>query len=147
MKNQYDLPCNIAQTLNIIGDRWTLLIIHEIMLGKKTYKELEANLQGIASNLLSKRLKSLEEDGLIKAELYQTHPPRYTYTITEKGKDLQDIFNSIILWGSSHLDVCYKKLVDKETGKNVEIRYYIPEDDKFLTKDEIEVRELTETDK
>ncbi len=142
MKNQYDLPCNIAQTLNIIGDRWTLLIIHEIMLGRKTYKELGAVLEGIASNLLSQRLKSLEEDGIIKAELYQTHPPRYAYSITEKGKDLQDIFNSIILWGSRNLDVCYKKLVDKETGKNVEIRYYLPDEKKILTREEVEAKEI-----
>ncbi len=66
MKNQYELPCNIAQTLNVIGDKWTLLIVHEIMLGDKSYNELLNKLKGIASNLLSTRLKSLEEDGIIK---------------------------------------------------------------------------------
>ena len=51
MKNQYELPCNIAQTLNIIGDKWTLLIVHEIMLGDKSYNEILSKLAGIASNL------------------------------------------------------------------------------------------------
>lgn len=139
---KYDLPCNIAQTLNIIGDRWTLLIIHEIMLGDKTYKQLGEKLDGIASNLLSSRLKSLEEEGIIQARLYQNHPPRYTYTITEKGRDLEDVFNSIILWGNRHLNVCYKKLVDKESGEKVEIRYYLPEEKKLLTKNEVEAREI-----
>lgn len=138
MKNQYELPCNIAQTLNIIGDKWTLLIVHEIMLEDKSYNELLSKLTGIASNLLSGRLKSLEEDGIIKGELYQKHPPRYKYTLTEKGRDLEDVFNSIILWGSKHLDKCYKNLVDKKTGHKVEIKYYLPETKELLDKENVE---------
>jgi DNA-binding HxlR family transcriptional regulator len=140
MKNQYELPCNIAQTLNIIGDKWTLLIVHEIMLGDKSYNELLSKLTGIASNLLSGRLKSLGEDGIIKGELYQKHPPRYKYTLTEKGRDLEDVFNSIILWGSKHLDKCYKNLVDKKTGHKVEIKYYLPETKELLDKENVEAR-------
>ena len=140
MKNQYELPCNIAQTLNIIGDKWTLLIVHEIMLEDKSYNELLSKLTGIASNLLSGRLKSLEEDGIIKGELYQKHPPRYKYTLTEKGRDLEDVFNSIIPWGSKHLDKCYKNLVDKKTGHKVEIKYYLPETKELLDKENVEAR-------
>lgn len=140
MKNQYELPCNIAQTLNIIGDKWTLLIVHEIMLEDKSYNELLSKLTGIASNLLSGRLKSLEEDEIIKGELYQKHPPRYKYTLTEKGRDLEDVFNSIILWGSKHLDKCYKNLVDKKTGHKVEIKYYLPETKELLDKENVEAR-------
>lgn len=142
MKNQYELPCNIAQTLNIIGDKWTLLIVHEIMLGDKSYNELLNKLKGIASNLLSTRLKSLEEDGIIKGELYQAHPPRYKYTLTEKGRDLQDVFNSIILWGSRHLNKCYKKLVAKKSGHKVEIKYYLPETKELLNREEVVAREI-----
>ena len=72
MKNLYNLPCNIAQTLNIIGDKWTLLILRQLMMGYNTYTEILQRLEGIPTNLLSHRLKSLEEDELIGSELYQS---------------------------------------------------------------------------
>lgn len=143
IKNKYDLSCNIAQTLNIIGDRWTLLIIHEIFLGKKTYKELEINLNGIASNLLANRLKELEKAGIILSELYQEHPRRYSYSITEKGKDLREVFNSIILWGHKYLEVCYKEIVDKSTKDPVKLVYYNSKTNQILSSDEIEIREVS----
>lgn len=124
MKPRYDIPCNIAQSLNIIGDRWTLLIVHEILVGNTMFNEIKKSLNGISANLLSERLKYLEEEGLIKTELYSTHPPRYRYTLTESGEELEDVFNSFVLWGSRHLKKCYKKLVDASTGEEVEIGYY-----------------------
>jgi len=124
MKPRYDLPCNIAQSLNIIGDRWTLLIIHEILVGQTTFNELKKALNGISANLLSERLKLLEANGLVKSELYSSHPPRYEYTLTQSGEDLEHVFHSFVLWGSKHLDNCYKKLVDTTSGEEVEIAYY-----------------------
>ena len=142
MKKNYKLPCNIAQTLNIIGDRWTLLIIHEIMIGKNTFKELENALTGIATNLLTDRLKELVDNDIIKIEKYSDHPIRYKYIMTEKGRDLEDIFNVIILWGRNHLKKCYKKLISKESKKEVEIRYYVKSENKILTKEEIKVEDV-----
>ena len=142
MKKKYEIPCNIAQTLNIIGDRWTLLIVHEIFLGKKTYKELEEKLSGIATNLLSSRLKELEENGIIKAEVYQEKPLRYCYIITDKGKDLREVFNAIILWGHEHLEVCFKKIVDRNTGDEVELRYYNPKTKAILDYKDVEIKEV-----
>ncbi|MFZ7946094.1 winged helix-turn-helix transcriptional regulator [Neobacillus sp. 19] len=124
MKTRYDIPCNIAQSLNIIGDRWSLLIVHEILNGQTLFSEMKKALPGISSNLLSDRLKYLEEEGLISAELYSTHPPRYRYRLTKSGEELEHVFNSLIIWGSHHLQKCYKKLIDSETGDEVEISYY-----------------------
>lgn len=124
MKTRYDIPCNIAQSLNIIGDRWTLLIVHEIFVGHTFFNEIKKGLNGISSNLLSERLKYLEDEGLIKSELYSDHPPRYRYTLTKSGEDLEDVFNALIIWGSKHLKKCYKKIVDPKTGDEVEIAYY-----------------------
>lgn len=137
MKNQYDLPCNIAQTLNIIGDKWTLLILRQLMVGRGTYKEIKDKLQGIPSNLLSNRLKNLEQDELITSELYQNHPPRYKYVLTESGMDLGDVFNSIIIWGEKHLQKCHKQLIHKECGHKVKLQYYCSSCDKTVEKDNI----------
>jgi len=81
-------------------------------------------LPGLSANLLSARLKSLEEAGLVASTLYSAHPPRYAYSLTDAGKALEPIFNAMILWGSEHLDQCYKEIVDAKTGKRVEIGYY-----------------------
>lgn len=124
MKNQYKMPCNIAQTLNIIGDRWSLLILHELLIGHDTYSELRERLDGIPTNLLSERLKTLETDGLLVSALYQEHPPRYHYRLTESGADLGDVFNALILWGERHLARCHKQLVHAACGHPVSHRYH-----------------------
>lgn len=139
MKKGYSLPCNIAQTLNLIGDRWTLLILHRLMTGHCTYKQLKDCLDGIPSNLLSGRLKSLEADGLIESELYQEHPPRYRYTLSESGSELNDVFNSLVLWGEKHLTTCYKRLTHKGCKSGLEHRYYCKHCGKIITSAEIAV--------
>ncbi|WP_019537446.1 winged helix-turn-helix transcriptional regulator [Paenibacillus ginsengihumi] len=125
-KDRYDLPCNIAQTLNIIGDRWTLLIIHEMMIGRTTFNEIKKSLTGLSSKLLSDRLKYLEEAGLIVSALYSEHPPRYRYKLTESGEALETVFNSLIYWGRHHLPKCYKKLIHASCGHEVDISYHCP---------------------
>jgi len=144
MKNQYNLPCNIAQTLNIIGDKWSLLILHQLLTGRETYKEIQDGLEGIPTNLLSERLKSMETDELITRELYQSHPPRYKYTLTEKGYDLVDVFNSLLLWGEKHLNKCYKKLVHTECNGKVEHKYYCPNCDSYVEASELSVKNPNE---
>lgn len=141
MKNQYQLPCNVAQSLNLLGDKWTLLILYAVMHGNDTYNQLQQALPGIASNLLSERLKSLEEDGLIKSELYQEHPPRYRYGLTEAGKDLHMVFHSIMLWGEKHLSTCYKRLIHTSCGHSVRLKYYCEECGREVRKNELDVIE------
>ncbi|MCM3714531.1 winged helix-turn-helix transcriptional regulator [Halalkalibacter oceani] len=138
MKERYKLPCNIAQTLNIVGDRWTLLVIHEILIGHSTFNEIKKNLEGISSNLLSDRLKHLEEVGLIESTVYSKHPPRYQYTLTESGQDLEDVFHAFVLWGSKHLETCYKKLVHTRCQHEVELLYYCPSCKQHVDKDELQ---------
>jgi len=141
MKNLYNFPCNIAQALNIIGDKWTLLILRQLMIGHITYKEIQENLEGIPSNLLSDRLKCLETEGLIISELYSMHPPRYQYLLTESGKELDDVFNSIILWGEKHLKKCCKQLAHSECGHQIELQYYCPHCQKPISREDIQISE------
>ena len=136
---QYSLHCNIAQTLNIIGDRWSLLILHQMFLGRDTFKEIQDQLEGIPTNLLSERLKTLEVDYLIERSIYQSHPPRYKYVLTEKGCDLEDVFNSLILWGQKHLNTCYKNLVHEKCNSIIEHRYYCPKCGKNISVNELTV--------
>lgn len=137
MKKQYDIECNIAQTLNIIGDKWTLLILHAIKSHFQTYKELHENLPGIPTNLLSNRLKTLCEDHLLECELYSKHPPRYRYSLTEKSQDLDDIYNALIIWGDKHLQKSYKCLNHKDCDGHIKMIYICEKCGKTLTKDEL----------
>lgn len=120
---RYDLPCNIAQTLNIIGDRWTMLILHELLVGTENFNEIKTNLSGLSSNILSARLKAMEEAGLVTSTLYSAHPPRYSYALTKAGKELEHVFNALAIWGSEHLNPCYKEVVDANTNEPVEVVY------------------------
>ena len=137
MKKQYDMHCNIAQSLNLIGDRWTLLILHAVRQGKQTYKELQESLEGIPTNLLSNRLKTLCEDDLLECELYQQHPPRYVYKLTENSADLDDIYNAIMIWGDKHLPKSYKCVKDKTCGGAVEIAYRCTQCGRLIERSEL----------
>lgn len=104
MAKEYGLPCPVAKTLDIIGDRWTLLIVRDLLtLGPRKYVELSQSLQGIAPNVLSDRLKQLEAHGIIEREFYEEHPPRARYRLTRKGIDLRTVMLALMQWGNRHL--------------------------------------------
>lgn len=126
MAKNYNLPCNIAKTLDIIGDRWTILIIRELMKGITKFNELKESLEGIAPNILSERLKTLELEGIVTSELYVIHPPRYGYQLTFKGKELKHVLNSIAIWGNVFLEERYYDVTHSSCGHHVEITYYCP---------------------
>lgn len=141
MKATYDLDCNLAKTLNILGDRWTMLVLHRIFKDKNTFKELEEALDTIPTNILSDRLKLLTENGLITKELYSEHPPRYEYIITEKGRDFNHVFNSMIIWANKYLKDCNKTVCHNKCDSQVEIKYYCEECCKYIDEDELTVME------
>jgi DNA-binding HxlR family transcriptional regulator len=97
--------CPIAFGLDTFGDRWTLLIIREIMLrGKRTYSEfLEAD-EGIASNILIARLKHLEAEGIVEKSRDPDNRRAFIYELTKKGRDLAPILLEIVIWSGMHDD-------------------------------------------
>ena len=95
--------CPAACALDIAGDRWTLLIVRDLLRGRDTYSALASAGEGIPTNILADRLKRMEESGLIKAEPYQEHPVRYRYVLTEKGEGLRNVLAALARWGKRHI--------------------------------------------
>ena len=97
--------CPIANTLDLIGDKWTLLVVRDLLfLEKRLYGELMQSAEGMRSNILAERLKRLENAGLLKKSPYQQNPVRYEYRLTPKGADLFPILKEIIRWGNKYVD-------------------------------------------
>lgn len=145
MKSRYPLECNIAQTLNLVGDRWTMLVLHEVLIGNETFNIMKQQLTTISANILSERLKHLEQLELISSSLYSEHPPRYRYYPTESGRDFSKVFDAMLLWGRDHLDDCYKKLVHTSCQQEVEIGYYCPSCETKVANTEVKAVFLQET--
>ena len=93
--------CSIASTLELVGERWTLLIIREVMLGVHRFDEFQADL-GIARNVLQGRLERLVGGGILERRRYQEHPERHGYHLTEAGRDLWPVIVSLMQWGDTH---------------------------------------------
>ena len=103
MSRKYDLECPIAGTLDIIGDRWTILILRDLLLqGPRKFQDFEQSLTGISPNTLSARLKKLEEHGLLARRFYADHPPRAEYLLTHKGRSLGPALQALLVWGRKH---------------------------------------------
>jgi DNA-binding HxlR family transcriptional regulator len=95
--------CPIATTLDLIGDKWTLLLIRDMLVGKERYQEFLASPEGITTNILASRLKRMEERGLITKSLYQQHPPRFVYVLTDLGRSLHPVLQSICRWANTQI--------------------------------------------
>jgi DNA-binding HxlR family transcriptional regulator len=95
--------CPVACTLDLLGDRWTLLIIRDLLAGKTRYGEFLESAEGITTNILAERLERLESAGVITSATYQENPPRYAYTLTRKGEDLKPVLGAVAQWGVRHL--------------------------------------------
>ena len=100
--------CPIANTLDILGDKWTLLVARDLLfLGKRLYGDFMQSPEGIPSNILADRLRRLEEARLVTRRPYQDNPVRHEYRLTEKGRDLYPILKEMARWGSKHVAGTY----------------------------------------
>ena len=95
--------CPVARALDVIGEKWSLLILRDLFRnGPRRFQQLEAGLPGVAPNTLSARLKSLEAQGVVATRLYEEHPPRYEYYLTDKGKALGPVLKALYKWGEAY---------------------------------------------
>jgi DNA-binding HxlR family transcriptional regulator len=99
----YETICPVARTAEIIGGKWTLLIIRDLASGVKRFNQLERSLHGISPKTLSERLRSLEEDGIVLRQTFAEVPPRVEYTLTAKGIDLVQVIESMRTYGKQWL--------------------------------------------
>lgn len=96
--------CSVAAALEVVGERWTMLIIREALLGVHRFDEMQADL-GIARNVLQSRLEHLVTHGILERRRYQDHPPRHAYHLTDKGLDLWPAVVALMQWGDKHADI------------------------------------------
>ena len=94
--------CSVAGTLELVGERWTLLIVRDAFMGARRFEDFQRR-TGAARNVLSNRLNTLVEDGILRRVPYQEHPVRYEYRLTEKGLDLWPVIVALVQFGDRHI--------------------------------------------
>lgn len=126
MPKRYGQACPVAKTLEVVGDRWTLLVVRDLLRGTRRFQDLLVSLPGIAPNILSDRLKLMEEHGLVRRRLYSKRPPRAEYTLSPKGQELAVVVGALASWGSRHVHK-RSSLVHTGCSQPVKIGYFCPD--------------------
>jgi DNA-binding HxlR family transcriptional regulator len=99
-RRKYDQGCGSAHALDLIGDRWALLVVRELLLGPKRFTDLRDGLPGIGPNVLSQRLKELEEVGVLRRHVLPPPAASAVYELTEWGRELEDVLVQLGRWGA-----------------------------------------------
>jgi DNA-binding HxlR family transcriptional regulator len=129
--------CSIARALEIVGERWTLLIIRDVFLGLRRFDEIQSNL-GIARNVLTDRLNRLVEEGILERVRYSERPERYEYRLTEKGRELTIALTALRQWGDTYLSENPPRLLRRKSDKTPVIAALVPEGADALRPEEVE---------
>jgi DNA-binding HxlR family transcriptional regulator len=116
-----NMPCPIARSLERVGNGWSILILRDAFQGLTRFDQFQKSLE-IAPNILSRRLSSLVEAGLLERRRYRAHPPRYEYLLTDRGRDFRPVLWSLLAWGNRHFAPEGQSvlLVDSQTGAPAE---------------------------
>lgn len=141
----FDQSCAVSKTLDIVGERWTLLIVRELLAGSLRFQNIQDRLPGLAASLLSSRLKSLEDSGIVLTETYSRHPPRAAYKLSERGRELGLIVGALGRWGARHLGAKMSKIAKhSECGRAVEVSHYCPHCQTSIRTKDVAVEEATQ---
>ena len=96
--------CPVETTLTLIGDKWKVLILRDLMPGTKRFGELKKSVGNVSQKVLTAQLRAMEESGLVNRKVYAEVPPRVEYSLTELGKSLKPILDSMRAWGEAYKD-------------------------------------------
>jgi DNA-binding HxlR family transcriptional regulator len=129
----------MARSLEIIGERWTLLIVRDLLRGPRRFQDLAQSLTTVAPGILSRRLKLLEDRGVVTRRMYLEHPPRAEYSLTESGTELREIVRALTIWGAKHLPG-QRVLVHTRCDHPIEMAYKCAHCDQILAPGDIDYR-------
>ena len=96
-------PCPVACALDLLGDKWSLVVVRDLLLGKSRYAEFAKSPEQIPTNILADRLLRLTDAGIVTKKAYQTNPTRFDYRLTPKGRDLGPVVKELVAWGEKHI--------------------------------------------
>jgi DNA-binding HxlR family transcriptional regulator len=136
---RYGQACPVARSLEFLGERWTLLIVRDLLGGPKRFQDLQTSLAGVAPTVLSERLKVLEDNRIVRRVFYSDHPPRAEYILTEQGVELRATVRALAIWGSRHLHGEWN-LVHDACEREIEMAYYCPACGKTIGANEVSRR-------
>lgn len=119
------VKCPVANTLDLVGDRWTLLVVRDLLKGRSRFSELRHTVEGIPPAVLTDRLRNLEGAGVVVRRQYSDHPPRYEYHLTTKGHGLGVVVGALATWGERFAESDLT-LVDQECGHGLNVVYHCP---------------------
>jgi DNA-binding HxlR family transcriptional regulator len=132
-----DQNCSVARALEIVGERWTLLIVRDAFLGRRRFDEFQESL-GIARNVLTERLTRLVEEGILERVRYSERPERHEYHLTPKGRDLQIAMAGLRQWGDKYLSEKPPRIMRRKSDGRPVIAAFVPKGADVLRPDEIE---------
>ncbi|MDQ4144852.1 MAG: helix-turn-helix transcriptional regulator [Actinomycetota bacterium] len=116
---------SLARAVEVVGDRWSLLVVDALMTGSLRFNDLVEAIGGIAPNILSQRIKHLEREGILVARPYSTRPPRFSYELSASGKELAGVLRLLSHWGSGRAEAA-EPLRHAACGTPMEARWFCP---------------------
>jgi DNA-binding HxlR family transcriptional regulator len=138
LKRDYEgQNCSIARALEVVGERWTLLIVRDVFLGLRRFDQLQEHL-GIARNVLTDRLNRLVEEGILDRVRYSERPERFEYRLTAKGRDLQIALAGLRQWGDKYLSAKPPRITRRKSDRKRVVAAFVPQGTTVLRADEIE---------
>jgi DNA-binding HxlR family transcriptional regulator len=138
LKRDYEgQNCSIARALEVVGERWTLLIVRDVFLGLRRFDEIQENL-GIARNVLTDRLNRLVDEGILERVRYSERPERFEYRLTEKGRELNIALTALRQWGDKYVSEQPPRLLRTKADRKPVVAALVPKGTDVLRAEEVE---------